>query len=58
MLKPRTRREADLMVDPNRAKSIFLAASEKPRDDRAAFLNGVVNGDSELRASRGSSEGP
>jgi eukaryotic-like serine/threonine-protein kinase len=42
--------ETSAMVDPNRAKSIFLAASEKPRDDRASFLNEVVNGDSELRA--------
>jgi eukaryotic-like serine/threonine-protein kinase len=38
------------MVDPNRAKSIFLAASEKPLAERAGYLNDAACGDVELRA--------
>ena len=38
------------MADPNNVKSIFLAASEKPPAERAAFLDEAVAGDTILRA--------
>ena len=50
MLKPRTPREIAVMVEPNQAKSIFLAAIEKPSAERAAFLDEAAGGDAELRA--------
>ena len=37
------------MADPNNVKSIFLAASEKPAAERAAFLDEAVGGDAALR---------
>ena len=38
------------MADPNSVKSIFLAASEKPAAERAAFLDEAVGDDTVLRA--------
>jgi eukaryotic-like serine/threonine-protein kinase len=37
------------MVDPNRAKSVFLAAVDKPPAERAAFLDEAVGDDATLR---------
>lgn len=38
------------MADPNNVKSIFVAASEKPLAERAAYLDEATAGDTTLRA--------
>ena len=51
--------EAAVMVDPNHAKSIFLAAIEKPPAERAAFLDQAAGGRRRTpRAGRGLARGP
>src|ERR1700674_3124942 len=42
-------RKAAVIVDPNRAKSVFLAAVEKSPAERAAFLDEAVGEDTALR---------
>ena len=44
--------ESGYMIDPNLAKSIFLAAAEKPAEERAAFLEQATAGNAALRAGR------
>jgi hypothetical protein len=38
-----------MAIDPARAKSLFLSASDLNRDDRAAYLERACSGDAELR---------
>jgi eukaryotic-like serine/threonine-protein kinase len=49
VLNPRTRRDAAVMVDPIRAKSVFVAAVEKSPAERTAFLDEAVGEDTALR---------
>src|SRR5262245_51455516 len=43
------RKEIAMPADAARAKDIFLAASELPQGERAAFLDRACAGDAELR---------
>jgi hypothetical protein len=38
-----------MALDSQRAKSIFLAAADRPGEERAAFLDGACAGEAELR---------